>query len=124
MELTITGVEYSPVELNEQIPLVVKLLREMPGDDRPDYWLGELKTPIMWVDKNHERKITHIILAARWKGTRIEPNVKNLPVGIAYVTDASLLNDAILDFNKCTYVTIGFSQETSGGQPIKKNSNI
>ena len=91
MELTITGVEYSPVELDEQIPLVVTLLREMPGDDRPDYWLGELKTPIMWIDKNHERKITHIILAARWKGTRIEPNVKNLPVGIAYVTDASLL---------------------------------
>jgi len=47
MELTITGVDYAPEELDEQTPLVVKLLREMPGDDRPDYWLGELKTPII-----------------------------------------------------------------------------
>ena len=124
MELTITGVDYAPEELHEQTPLVVKLLRVIPGDDRPDYWLGELKTPVRWIDQNHEKQITHVILAARWEGTRIEPNVKDLPVGIAYVTDMSLLNDQRLDFKKCVYVAIGFSQETGGGQPVRENTNI
>ncbi len=124
MELTITGVDYAPDELDEQTPIVVKLLRKMPGDDRPDYWLGELKTPIKWIDRNHERKITHLVLAARWEGTRIAPNSKDLPIGIAYVTDLSLLSDTTLDFKKCTYVAIGFSHETGSGQPIKKNTNI
>jgi hypothetical protein len=110
MELTITSVDYAPDELYDQTPLIVTLLKEMPGDDRPDYWLGEVKTPISWIHDNHERKITHLILAARWEGTRIEPNVKDLPLGIAYVTDASLIDDLGLDFKKCSYVAIGLAQ--------------
>jgi len=124
MELTITSVDYAPEELHDQTPIVVKLLREMPGDDRPDYWLGEVKSPIKWIHENRKKEITHLILAARWEGTRIEPNAKDLPVGIAYVTDQSLLNDSKLDFAKCSYVAIGVSHETGGGEPIKKNENI
>jgi hypothetical protein len=124
MELTITDVDYAPEELYDQTPIIVWLLREIPGNDRPGYWLGELKTPIKWIDQNHEREITHLILAARWEGTRIEPYVKDLPVGIAYVIDMSLLDDKKLDFNKCVYVAIGFSHETGGGNPIKKNTKI
>lgn len=124
MKLTITGVDYAPEGLDSQVPIVVKLIREIPGDDRPDYWIGEVKTPIRWVDQNHEKEITHLILAARWEGTRIEPNAKDLPVGIAYVTDLSLLDDTKLDMKKCVYVAIGFSHETSDGQPIEKNTNI
>lgn len=124
MELTITSVDYAPEELDKQTPLVVHLLREMPGDDRPDYWLGEVETPIKWIHDNFEIEITHLILAARWEGTRIEPNVKDLPVGIAFVTDQSLLNDEKLDFKKCSYVAIGISYETGGGKPVKKNENI
>ena len=124
MELTITGVDYAPEELDSQVPIVVKLLREMPGDDRPDYWLGKVKTPIRWIDNNHEKEIAYLILAARWEDTRIEPNAKDLPVGIAYVTDLSLLDDTRLNMKKCVYVAIGFSYETGSGQPIKKNKNI
>lgn len=124
MELTIINVDYAPDELYKQTPIVVKLLREIPGDDRPDYWLGEAKRPIKWIQENHEKKITHLVLVARWEGTRIEPNAKDLPVGIAYVTDQSLLNDARLDFSKCSYVAIGISHETGGGEPIEKNENI
>lgn len=124
MKLTITGVDYAPEGLDSQVPIVVKLIREIPGDDRPDYWIGEVKTPIRWIDQNHEKEITHLVLAARWEGTRIEPNAKDLPVGIAYVTDLSLLDDTKLDMKKCVYVAIGFSHETSDGQPIEKNTNI
>ena len=84
MQLTISDVDYAPEDLSGQAPFVVDLIREMPGDDRPDYWLGALRTPIKWLHENHERRITHLILAARWEGTRIEPGVNSLPVGIAY----------------------------------------
>ncbi|WP_150050587.1 hypothetical protein [Methylomonas rhizoryzae] len=124
MELTITSVDYAPEELYDQVPIVVKLLREIPGEDRPDYWLGEAKNPIKWIHENHEKEIKHLVLAARWEGTRIEPNAKDLPVGIAYVTDQSLLNDSRLNFSKCSYVAIGISHETSSGEPIEKNNNI
>ena len=47
MKLTITTVDYAPGELYDQTPIVVKLLRQLPGPDRPDYWLGETERPIL-----------------------------------------------------------------------------
>ncbi|MDE2347511.1 MAG: hypothetical protein KGL92_03315 [Gammaproteobacteria bacterium] len=113
MELTITSVDYAPPELSEQVPIVINLLRELPGTDRPDYWLGEVQKPIRWLQDNHEIFVTHVVVAARWVGTKIAPGAKNLPVGIAYVIDQTLLNDPTLDFAKSKYVAIGFSHETS-----------
>jgi len=118
VQLTISTVDYAPEELHEQTPLVVDLLRELPGDDRPDYWLGAARTPIRWIHESLERQITHLVLAARWEGTRIEPGANDLPVGIAFVTDQSLLDDQRLDFSKCAYVAIGLSTETGGGHSV------
>jgi hypothetical protein len=42
--------------------------------------------------------------------------VKNLPVGIAYVTDISLLEDSELDFSKSAYVAIGIAPDTTEGE--------
>ncbi len=123
MELTIAGVDYAPEDLYGQVPLVVELLREIPGDDRPDYWLGALKKPVRWLKDNCEREISHLVLAARWEGTRIERGARNLPVGIAFVTDPSLLDDKRLDFRKCAYVAIGISDDTSQG-PAGPLTNI
>ena len=124
MQLTIVSVDYAPEELHEQTPIIIDLVREIPGTDRPDYWLGELDKPIKWIDENREREISHVILAARWEGTRIESGAKDLSVGIAYVVDESLINDATLDFAKCRYVAIGISHETSDGSPIIESKNI
>jgi len=114
VELTVTGVDYAPPELNEQVPFKIKLLRPIPGPDRPDYWLGEVLPPLFWMKDNHRIEIAHLILCARWQGTRIEPDVRDLPIGIAYVTDPSQLADQSVDFGKCEYVAIGFAHETSG----------
>jgi hypothetical protein len=119
MQLTITSVDYAPGDLYEQVPLVVDLIRQIPGDDRPDYWLGALQTPIRWLVENQPREVTHLIVAARWQGTAIDVGVENLPVGIAYVTDQSVLSDDHLDLAKCTYVAIGISTETGGGTKLK-----
>ena len=114
MELTVTGVDYAPPELNEQVPFKVKLLRPIPGPDRPDYWLGEVSQPLLWIKDSRRIEITHLILCARWQGTRIEPHVQDLPIGIAYVTDPTQLADQTVCFEKCAYVAIGFAHETSG----------
>ena len=119
MQLTITSVDYAPAELDEQVPIVAELIRELPGDDRPDYWLARASAPIRWVSPERERSITHLVLAARWQGTCIEPRVEHLPVGIAYVTDDTLLQDVRLDFAKCHYIAIGIASETSGGRSTR-----
>lgn len=123
MQLTITTVDYAPEDLYEQVPFVVDLIRQVPGDDRPDYWVGALHVPIRWLVDNHVREVTHLVVAARWQGTEIAPGAENLPVGIAYVTDPSVLNDEHLDLAKCAYVAIGISTETGGGAkptPLKE----
>jgi hypothetical protein len=124
MELTISSVDYAPEDLYEQTPFVVDMLRELPGKDRPDYWLAKARTPIRWLHQNHERSITHIIVTARWEGTRLTAGVQQIPVGIAYVTDESLLTDSRLDFSKCAYVAIGLAHDTSGGKPAEKPHQI
>jgi hypothetical protein len=116
MQFTISSVDYAPEALYEQTPIVVDLVRQIPGDDRPDYWLGVVQRPIRYIKDNHELSITHLILSARWTGTQIVPGAEHLPVGIAFVTDSTLLDDVKLDFKKCDYVAIGVSSETSGGK--------
>jgi len=124
MELTISGVDDAPEELQEQTPLVVDLVRELPGDDRPDYWLARLRTPVRWFHENQPRHVNYLVLAARWEGTRIESGVAGLPVGIAFVTDESLLDDARLDFRKCHYAAIGLSHDTAAGDSAKHPRDI
>lgn len=119
MQLTITSVDYAPADLYDQVPLVVDLMREIPGDDRPDYWVGALRTPIRWLVENRVREVTHLVVSARWVGTSFATGVENLPVGIAYVTDLSVLDDAQLDFAKCAYVAIGIATETGHGSKPK-----
>lgn len=116
MELTITSVDYAPEELDAQVPLTIKLLREIEGDDRPDYWIGKSALPIRWIKDNQEQQIEYVVLAARWEGTKIGPGVECLPIGIAYVTDNSVLQDSRLDLKKCEYVAIGVACDTSGGR--------
>jgi hypothetical protein len=118
MRLTITSID-GPQQLAEKAPLNAELLREIPGPDRPDYWLAALDPPITVLIDNHDRRITHLILAARWLGTAIASGANDLPLGIAYVTDPSLLNDSKLDFGKCHYVAIGVGSDASDGRPAE-----
>ncbi len=40
MRLAVTGVDHAPSELEDQTPFTIELIRQMPGPDRPDYWLA------------------------------------------------------------------------------------
>jgi hypothetical protein len=87
------------------LPLNGKILRQIPGSDRPDYYLAELDSPFIWKAKN--QNITHIIITARWVGGTISAGMRSTPVNIAYVTDSSQLSEEKLDFKKCYYAAIG-----------------
>ena len=105
--LRMTGVDYAPEDLYGQVPFTAKLLRQVTGPDSPDYWLAELEKPLSWVDAGAPRQITHIVVASRYEGQTITENFTRLVVGLAYVTDTSVLDDASLTFAKCRYVAIG-----------------
>ena len=124
MVLSVFTVDYAPGELYEQTPFKIKLLRQVPGSDRPDYWIGELFTPLRWVRDGHESLISHVVVAARWVGTSIQPNARDLPIGISYVIDSTVLTDETLDFKKCAYVAIGVIHEIEGtAAPNKLTKN-
>ncbi|HEB90028.1 MAG TPA: hypothetical protein ENI85_10690 [Deltaproteobacteria bacterium] len=124
MQLSIASVDYAPEDLYDQVPLVVDLLRELPGPDRPDYWIGRLAKPVSWLADNQTTEISFVVLCARWEGTQIARGAEDLPVGIAYVTDESLLNDDQLTLEKCSYVAIGIARDAGGGAPIQKPRGI
>jgi hypothetical protein len=118
MRLTITNID-GPEQLAAKAPLVADLVRQFPGPDRPDYWIVVLQSPLAILVDNYDRTITHLILAARWQGTAIASGATHLPLGIAYVTDMSLLNDQVLDLKKCRYVAIGVGSVTTGDHPAE-----
>ena len=83
MRIRVTSVDYAPPELDEQTPFEAELLKRISGKDRDDYWVAELSKPLRWISEGGEKAVTHIILAARWKGTEIDRGMKGLPIGIA-----------------------------------------
>jgi len=113
MKLRITSVDVGPNELRTQVPVCVTLLKQIPGPDRPDYWLAMLERTITWLDEGVQRSITHVVLAPRFMGSRIEPGAANLGVGLAYVIDQSLLTEASLSFSKCQYVAVAILDDVS-----------
>lgn len=103
----LTGVDYAPDELHDQLPVDGFLLRRLAGPDRPDYWLAELSAPLHWRDGSVSRTVTHLVVATRYEGESIHEGLERVVVGIAYVTDSSLLKDEMLGFDKAKYVAIG-----------------
>ena len=85
MKIRITDVDYAPDDFYGQVPFEASLLRQVPGKDRPDYWLAELTKPLVWKNKEgNEVAVTHIVLSARYVGARIAPGVGEITVGIVH----------------------------------------
>ena len=108
MTIVITSVDHAPDDLDDQLPIRARLVRRLEGSDRRgrSYWLAELATPISWTKDGVARTISHLLLAARWVGTSIEPGA-NIPVNICYVTNDAILSSDLLDLRYGEYVAIG-----------------
>jgi len=104
MRFSVTSVDGAE-DFDGALPLKGQILRQLPGPDRPDYFLAALDTPFTW--KKEQKKISHIVIAARWVGGVLAPGMSDTPVNIAYVIDDSIHSDPKLDFRKCYYAAIG-----------------
>jgi len=117
MDLTILGLAFKSGDRSDDVPMTVTLIRELPGSDRPDYWLGVLAQPLHWVsDSEGSFEVSHVVVASQWEGTRVQDGVARLPVGVAYVVDPSLLDDDRLDLEKIRYVATGVADDTTPGR--------
>ena len=104
MRFSVTSVDGAE-DFDGALPFKGTILRQLPGSDRPDYFLAVLDTPFIW--KKEKKLISHIVICARWVGGVLSATMSHTPVDIAYVTDESVLSDAKLDFQKCYYAAIG-----------------
>lgn len=107
MKVSISNLDTAPEGLYSFQPFEAALLKQIPGKDRPDYWLAKLDSPINGQPEAGGKPVTHLVLAARFAGKHITPTATEVAVNIAYVIDQSLLNDSFLNFGKCRYVAIG-----------------
>ncbi|MCX5516127.1 hypothetical protein [Kaistia algarum] len=111
MELLVRAIDWDPKELWDQIPFRIELLRELPGSDRTDYWLGRLPKSLCWLDGGSSFEIGYVVVSARHSGVQISPRAKNLALGLAYVIDPSQISDPELHFEKVRYVAIATADE-------------
>jgi len=111
LNVVIRSVDHAPDDLDDQLPIRARLVRMLSGTDTRgrNYWLAQLKTPISWTKDGVTRTIHHLLLAARWEGTSIEPGAK-IPVNIAYVTNDAVLSSEVLDLAHAEYVAIGMAK--------------
>lgn len=106
MRFTISSVDHEPDDLPSQIPFRGRLVRQIAGPDRPDYWLAELERPLSWLTEGGTRTIRHLLLKARWANTAIQAGAK-IPVGICYVIDDAVLSASSFTPAQAVYVAIG-----------------
>jgi len=111
VNIVISSVDHAPDDLYDQLPLRARLLRPLSGSDRKGRtcWLAELATPISWTRDGAAREINHLVVAARWEGTSIEPGAE-IPVNISYVTNDAILSADALDLSHTEYVAIGMAK--------------
>lgn len=107
LRLRIDNLDLAPEELGRQAPFECTLVRVLRGPDRPDYMLFALSKPLDWKG----RKATHVVLAARLAGTSIQRGIRDLPVGIAIVTDPALQSSGGLRFDQVDYAAIGYATD-------------
>jgi len=107
LRLLIVEADYEPVDLRDQLPLAITLIRKIPGPDSPDYWLACADKEISW----NGMAIKYLIVTARFAGVSITKDIGQVAINLAYVTDESILYDTVLDFQKCTYVAICIANE-------------
>jgi hypothetical protein len=113
--IEISSIEKGPKELELQLPIKAKALKELPGKDRPDYILVSLESSIMWVNKEKgiNKEIDFLVLCAKFKGQTVNSDMKEMTVAVAYVIDNSIEQDVMLNFKKCKYIAVAKASAVS-----------
>ncbi len=104
--VVVDAVDVGPPELAEQLPVAAELLRVLPGPDRPDYALAALGSPLRWDAPDGPREVHALVLAPRFVGDRLAPDLRDLWVGLAYVVDLAQLRAPAVDLAMCHYAAV------------------
>lgn len=107
IRIQLTDCDYAPPDMEEQLPVVCSLLRTIPGKDRPDYWLAKCEKSL----KYENADVNYLVVAPKFVGQEIKKGMGAIALGVAYVTDESLIHDNSLSFEKCKYVAICIAKE-------------
>jgi hypothetical protein len=110
MKLTISSVDYAPKELENQLPLIIDLIKSF-SEKNITYWVGKLKKPINWSESGSDQEITSLVIMARWVGNQIKSPLINMPINIYYVIDESFIDGPQIDMEKCKYIAIGVATQ-------------
>lgn len=102
MHFRLIDCDYAPKDMAEQLPIECIIERTIPGSDRPDYSIAVCKTPLYY----NGQEIKYLVLAPRFVGEHINEHTHEVFLGVAYVTDDSLIKDKVISFEKCKYVAI------------------
>jgi len=140
--LRIDRIDVGPGDLPPQLPAEARLLRQIPGPDRPDYFFAVLDEPIAYRttltamqevgvnpdaadpglirvhdDGTVDLRVFGIAFAARNVGESPHVGMKELPVTLAYVVDNTALRDETLDFSKLIYAAVAFISDIDDETP-------
>jgi hypothetical protein len=132
----ITRLDVGPEELSAVLPLRARVIRVMPGSDRPDYVLCFVERPIPFrppagfdLSRVHPDFITRdargelvtiqgIVICTRMVGDNFRGGMKDLAINIAYVIDNTLTREAQVDFAKVEFAAIGFIDDSPTDVPL------
>jgi hypothetical protein len=120
MRLSIDSFDCAFVEIEKAAPIQVLLLRQLPGRDRSDYWLGQLEIPLQVPISGEPQTVTYVIVASRWVGHPIRPGILGVPINLAFVLDESQVDEETVNFSKSRFVAIGSADEVSAPNQSKK----
>ncbi len=132
----ITRLDAGPEEFSAVLPLRARVIRVMPGSDRPDYVLCYVERPIPFrapagfdLSRVHPESITQdargeliavqgIVICSRLVGESFRAGMKDLAINIAYVIDNTLTRDPSVDFAKLEFAAIGFIDDSPVEVPL------
>ena len=117
----ITRLDTGPEELAAALPLRARVIRVMPGSDRPDYVLcyAERAIPFRPQDARGELiAVQGLVICTRMVGDSFRSGMKDLLINIAYVIDTSLTRDPQLDLGKLRFAAIGFIDDSPQELPL------
>jgi hypothetical protein len=118
----IRSVDFAPPDLYAQVPFAARLVRQLPGKDRPDYWLALLERPLMYAAGARQHTINWIVVAPRWKGQVMGPSAGPVALALGYVLNETQVTEPALDISKCTYVAVASATiaELEPGSPLER----
>lgn len=130
--------DVGPDDLPGQLPVEGALLRQIPGSDRSDYFLGVLDRPLSYrttldalreqgvdpaaadpqlirisEDGTVDLGVLGVVFAARLVGEHPHAGMTDFPVMLAYVIDGSAMRDEAVDFSKLVYAAVVTISDTT-----------